>query len=125
MALPTKTEWSDLKSNAGIAKAPWYKKSDAAVGPALEKVEKARDKWKKAKNSDNAKIYLEALTELHEAFQKFLNKKDLSAAGALKDQIEGWVTEVAEKHEKLRAKLPELNEKNKKQLEKVFDDFIL
>lgn len=125
MALPTKPEWSDLKSDAGIAKSPWYKKADAAVGPALDKLEKAKAQWKKAKNSDNAKSYLAALSDLHNAFRKFLNKKDLTAAGALKTRIEGWMTEVEDKHEKLVAKMPELEGKNAKQLEKIFDEFIL
>lgn len=125
MPLPSREDWSELKSNAGIAKSPWYKKADADVGPALDKMDKAKDKWKKAKTLDNARQYQAALGDLHKAFQKFLHKKDLSAAGDLKAKIEGWVTEVEAKHEKLAEKIAALKEDDKKQLAKILDDFVL
>jgi len=123
MALPTKAQWIALKSNAGIAKAPWWKLADAAVGPALGKLETAKAAWKGNKNLDNVRNYLGALAKVHEAFEKFLKKKDLSAAGPLKTQIEGWINEVATKHESLKAKLPALKAENKKELEGILETF--
>ncbi len=125
MALPTKAQWTNLKANAGIAKSPWYKKADAAVGPALAKLEAARNKWKAAKNADNARGYINALDDLNTAFQNFLAKKDLSAAGDLKASIEGWVQEVLDKSEHLRKKLPDLNDKNVKDLLGVLNQITL
>lgn len=119
MALPTKAQWNALKSNAGIAKSAWWKPADAAVGPALGKLETAKATWKAKKNLDNAGGYMGALAKVHEAFQKFLNKKDLSAAGPLKTQIEGWIREVETKHNHLRGKIPSLKEDNAAELEKI------
>jgi len=110
MALPTKAQWTVLKNNAGISKAPWWKLADAAVGPALGKLESTKAAWKKEKVYTNAGPYVIALKNVHEAFQKFLYKKDLSAAGPLKAQIEGWIVEVAAKHKKIQAMLPALKE---------------
>ena len=119
MALPTKSQWNALKSNAGIAKSAWWKPADAAVGPALGKLETAKAAWKGKKDLDNAGAYMGALAKVHEAFQKFLHKKDLSAAGPLKTQIEGWVAEVEDKHEHLRAKIPNLKAAKADELEDI------
>jgi hypothetical protein len=121
MALPTKNQWNALKSNAGIAKSAWWKPADAAVGPALGKLESAKADWKAKKNLDSARSYMGALAKVHEAFQKFLAKKDLSAAGPLKNQINGWIQEVENKHEQLRAKIPSLKEENTKELEGILE----
>jgi hypothetical protein len=125
MALPTKTQWATLKNDAGIAKAPWWKPADAAVGPALGKLETAKAAWKAQKNLDNVRNYLGALKSVHDAFTKFLNKKDLSTitATALKTQIEGWMNEVATKHATLQSKVPALKAENKKELEGILDTF--
>lgn len=123
MAIPTKTQWTGLKSNAGIAQAPWWKPADAAVGPALGKLETAKAAWKAQKNLDNIRNYLGALAKVHEAFTKFLNKKDLATAGPLKTQIEGWINEVATKHESLKTKVSALKEDNRKELENILDTF--
>ena len=119
MALPTKAQWNALKSNAGIAKSAWWKPADAAVGPALGKLETAKAAWKAKKNLDNVGSYMGALAKVHEAFQKFLHKKDLSAAGPLKTQIEGWIKDVETKHNHLRAKVPGLKEENAVEMEKI------
>ena len=108
MALPTKATWNTLKSNAGIAKAPWYKPADAAVGPALSSLESAKAKWKAKPEYDSAAGYVIALGKLHAAFDKFLDKKDLTAAGPLGKQVAGWMDEVAAKHAKIQGKLPAL-----------------
>ncbi|HEY3897200.1 MAG TPA: hypothetical protein VGM54_01220 [Chthoniobacter sp.] len=123
MALPTKAQWTTLKNNAGIAKAPWWKPADAAVGPALGKLETAKAAWKANKNLDNVRNYLGALAKVHEAFTKFLNKKDLANLGPLKNQIEGWINEVATKHESLKTKVPALKEVNRQELENILDTF--
>jgi hypothetical protein len=117
--IPTQTQWNALKSNAGIAKSPWWKAADAAVGPALKKLENAKTTWKAKKDLDSARDYLGALVKVHEAFEKFLKKKDLSAAGNLKGQIEGWMDEVATKHTSMKAKIPALKAENKKELEDI------
>ena len=119
MAIPTQTQWNGLKSNAGIAKSAWWKPADAAVGPALKKLETAKATWKTKKDLESARSYLGALFDLHTAFEKFLKKKDLSAAGTLKAQIEGWMDEVATKHTSLKAKIPALKAENKKELEDI------
>jgi len=121
MPLPTKNQWNTLKSNAGIAKAPWWKPADAAVGPALGKLESAKAEWKSNKNLDNARSYMGALAKVHEAFQKFLAKKDLTAAGPLKNQIQGWIQEVQNKHDQLRGKLPALKDENAKELADILE----
>ena len=123
MALPTKAQWTALKNNAGIAKAPWWKLADAAVGPALGKLETAKAAWKSKKDLDNVRSYLGALAKVHEAFNKFLNKKDLSTAGNLKTQIEGWIDEVATKHASLQSKVAGLKVENKKELEDILTTF--
>ncbi|EDY16809.1 hypothetical protein CfE428DRAFT_5618 [Chthoniobacter flavus Ellin428] len=123
MAIPTKAQWAGLKSGAGIEKSAWWKPADAAVGPALGKLDTAKAAWKSKKDLDNVRNYLGALSKVHEAFEKFLKKKDLSAAGPLKTQIEGWINEVATKHEKLKAKVPALKAENKKELEDILTTF--
>ncbi len=122
MALPTKTQWAALKNNAGIAKSPWWKTADAAVGPALAKLESSKAAYKGAKNLTNAQSYLGALSKLHAAFQKFITKKDLSTAGPLKTQIEGWMNEVATKHTALILKLPKIKENDAAELDKILDE---
>lgn len=117
--IPTQTQWNGLKSNAGIAKSAWWKPADAAVGPALKKLENAKTTWKAKKDLDSARSYLGALADVHKAFEKFLNKKDLSAAGPLKTQIEGWMDEVATKHTSMKAKIPALKVEDKKELEDI------
>lgn len=123
MAIPTKAQWTALKNNAGIAKAPWWKPADAAVGPALGKLETAKAAWKSKKDLDNVHNYLGALAKVHDAFNKFINKKDLSAAGNLKTQIEGWINEVATKHASLQSKVPALKVEDKKELEDILATF--
>lgn len=125
MAIPTKAQWSTLKTNAGIAKSPWWKPADAAVGPALDKLAGAKAKWKANKDFESALSYLGALAKVHESFDKFLNKKNLAAAGNLAGQITGWQNEVADKHDKLRSKLPALKTAKKEDLDKTIDQFIL
>ncbi len=71
-------------------------------------MESAKAKWKAKKNLDSAMTYIGALDKLHTAFQKFLNKKDLTAAGPLGNQIAGWMTEVSTKHASLAGKLSSL-----------------
>jgi len=122
MALPTKAQWNGLKSNAGIAKSAWWKPADAAVGPALGKLETAKATWKAKKDLDSAGSYMGALAKVHEAFQKFLHKKDLSAAGPLKTQIEGWIKEVETKHDSLRAKIPALKTAKANELEDILNN---
>lgn len=75
MPLPSKAQWTNLKNTAGIAQSPWWKSADAAVGPALAKLETAKAAWKSNKNLDNARSYMGALAKVHDAFQKFLAKK--------------------------------------------------
>ena len=60
-----------LKSNAGIAGSPWWKPADAAVGPALAKVEAAKAKWKADKVYGNAESYCIALIDLNEGLRSF------------------------------------------------------
>jgi hypothetical protein len=121
MPLPTKAQWAALKTNAGIAKSAWWKPADAAVGPALGKLESAKAAWKTKKNRDAAGSYVLALKGVHEAFQKFLKKKDLSAAGALKTQIEGWIKEVETKHASIQSKLPALQKAKDEELLEIID----
>jgi len=122
MALPTQTQWNTLKSNAGIAKSAWWKPADAAVGPALKKLEGAKATWKQKKDRASAGDYIIALKGVHDAFTKFLKKKDLSAAGPLKTQIEGWMNEVATKHSAMQAKLPALDKAKAEELLDIMKD---
>jgi hypothetical protein len=110
MAIPTQTMWSALKKNAGIAKAPWWKAADAAVGPALGKLETAKKKWEAKNSYETAGSYVVALFDVHKAFGKFITKKDLSTAGTFKAQIEGWINEVATTHADMQKRLPALKE---------------
>ena len=125
MPIPTKTQWSTLKSNAGIAKSAWWKPADAAVGPALGKLESAKANWKAKKDFESALGYLGALAKVHESFDKFLDKKNVATAGALAGQITGWQNEVATKHAQLQGKLPALKAAKKEDLEKTIGQFIL
>ena len=124
MPIPTKTQWSALKANAGIAQAPWWKPADAAVGPALGKLESTKAAWKAKKDLESAKAYILALGKVHDAFQKFLNKKNLATAGPLANQIVGWMGEVATKHAQLQGKLPALQTADAKNLVGIMDQIV-
>jgi hypothetical protein len=127
MAIPKKSDWDTLKRDAGISKAPWWKPADAAVGPALAKLEAAKAAWKANKKLDDARNYIGALSKVHEAFTKFLKKKDLSsvAASNLRTQIGGWMDEVADKHEKMKGKLDNLKTDDAKELDGIMDQIVI
>ena len=84
MAIPTQPMWNALKKNAGISKSPWWKAADAAVGPALGKLDTAKKKWEAKNDYDSAGSYVVALFNVDKAFKKFITKKDLTAAGTFK-----------------------------------------
>ena len=110
MAIPTQPMWNALKKNAGISKSPWWKAADAAVGPALGKLDTAKTKWEAKNDYDSAGSYVIALFNADKAFKKFITKKDLTTAGTFKTQIEGWMNEVATTHAEMQKKLPALKE---------------
>lgn len=104
-----KAYWTKLKDDAGIAKAPWYKKADAAVGPAIAKLEKARARWKGEKSFDTYLGYFNALEALDDAFSKFVKKKDVDSSAEKKDvakEINDWRDEIASKLDRLKTKYP-------------------
>ncbi len=73
--------WHGLKKDAGISSTPWYKKADAAVSKKVEAYQKVRKKAgepDKALAADIVKV-LEALDELADSLDKFMDKKGLDA----------------------------------------------
>ena len=124
--MPTKNEWAKLKSQAQIASSPWYKRADAAVGPALAKVESARASWASKRDYQKAMEYVAALGKLDEAFDKFLSKKDLgSTAGQqLTAEIQKWKTYVTAKRSELEKKVPDLFKAYNEQFQKALDSII-
>jgi hypothetical protein len=111
MTIPTSNDWRKLKKAAGIESQPFWKKADANVGPAIDKVDAARAKWKQKKDKETALSYILALEKLDKAFDKFLAKKDVASSDVKQDlakQIAGWKDEVKDKLKKLQVLLPKL-----------------
>ena len=81
----------------------------------MGKLDTAKTKWEAKNDYDSAGSYVIALFNVDKAFKKFITKKDLSAAGTFKTQIEGWMNEVATTHAEMQKKLPALKEEKDKQ----------
>lgn len=99
----TKSNWEALKKNAGIKSAKWYEKAHADVGGYIDKMQKARTKYKANKNDQTVKEYNSALVDLHKAFDKFLTAKEFKTdlAGQLQTAIAQWQLEASTKSNKL------------------------
>lgn len=71
--------WKELKKNAGIKKAGFFKKADASIGKYIENLNKAREKFQRDDLLEDLVEYHKALEKLAENFDKFVEVKHLDA----------------------------------------------
>jgi len=107
--------WKQMKKEAGIKSAPWFKKADASVGKYVEAAKKARLRYQDGKLAEDLIKYQDALQKLAEAFDDFVSSKGLNSVDdeqlefsekkVLLNDIKDWQTEIQEVLEKLKKAL--------------------
>ena len=101
-----KKTWKQMKKEAGIKSAGWFKKADASVGKYVEAAQKARKRFEDGALAEDLIKYQDALNNLSNAFDEFVKSKGLekmedgelehSERKVLLQDIKDWKEEIDE-----------------------------